>query len=289
MSEIRKQLAAALFFKQVDSGILDYYINQRHWLSKRTDLYKVDEFFCVYKNASEEVIEKYNDRITFLHDDVLIDASLIQQRHTTRQSWYKQQFIKLAFAWNAQTRFIEVIIIDGDSLLYNVYSPHSVSLIKKPEPVTYLTATCRLLPTEAIKQACRLHKNKMSPIINFGVWTTDIVVTGIKSKNYVRLEDWINHAFNIISEESTLYNGPVFSEYLWYASLALLSNKISLSNTNPSVFRRGQAVPGLTVEKVASIPGFFSVIAFEKPGTHKDGILVSLMAKLLWTLRLEWR
>jgi hypothetical protein len=277
--------ALALFFKNVDPYVIDWY------LRKLNDACCVAQVYCIYNKFTPIASDKkYQSFVQFVHDSEIVDESLFSRRDIDRAGWYRQQLIKIAFAISRIDSHDEVLIVDGDTLLSSLSVDMTNPLIAKSEPLSYLVTTTKYLDFNSSKAASNLLRHKLSPIVNYGIWNTRLIANAIKNIQCNSFSEWADRLLSCIEIDAKKTRGPVFSEYLWYSSQELASGKRWDEFDAPTVFRRAGQVFGLNKEKLVRqsiLP--FDVVAFECDSSHRNGTAIEFASFFMWHLRTQWK
>lgn len=267
-----------IFQKNVNYSVLNYYDHLALMLGEAEII-----LICPDNNIHGNISLEF---ITVIHDKAILQCHKVDQmpEYLSMSGWYKQQIIKILTAdYFFHLEMKNLLILDGDTVVSPMAFKNQIYLTRKNEPNTYLNMFKFMPSISRFEGVAHLLLNqKISPIVNFGIWNRQVFENVFCSSN-----NWQQMLVRDISnyDASNSLSKPGFSEYL-------LMTAATIYNSSPSIgklryFRRADLVYSFLIDKsnLFANNSHFDMISFED--THDSNIFKSFLASAAWIFGIE--
>lgn len=267
-----------IFQKDVDYRVLNYYDHLALMLGEVEII-----LICPDNNIHGINSPEF---ITVIHDKNILQRHKVDQmpEYLSMSGWYKQQIIKILTAdYFFHLDMKNLLILDGDTFVSPMVFKNQIYLTRKNEPNTYLNMFKFMPSISRFEGVARLLLNqKISPIVNFGIWNRQVFENVFCCSN-----NWQQILVRDISnyDASNSLATPGFSEYL-------LMTAATIYDLSPSIgklryFRRADLVYSFLINKTNPFANncHFDMISFEN--THDANTFKKFLASLAWIFGIE--
>ncbi len=267
-----------IFQKDINYRVLNYYDHLALMLGE-TEIILICPDNNIHGNNSLEFI-------TVIHDKTILQRYKVDlmPEYLSMSGWYKQQIIKILTAdYFFDLDMKNLLILDGDTFISPMAFKNQIYLTRKNEPNTYLNMFKFMHSISRFEGVAHLLLNqKISPIVNFGIWNRQIFENVFYCSN-----NWQQKLVLDIAkyDASNLLVKPGFSEYL-------LMTAATIYNSSPSIgklryFRRADLVYSFLINKSNPFANncHFDMISFEDK--HDANIFKKFLASVAWIFGVE--
>ena len=267
-----------IFQKDIDLRVLNYY---NHLASVLGEIEII--LVCPNNNIHSDNFPEF---ITVIHDKMILQRYKVDlmPEYLSMSGWYKQQIIKILTAdylFHLDTK--NLLILDGDTFVSSLVFKNQIYLTRKNEPNTYLNMFKFMPSISRFEGVAHLLLNqKISPIVNFGIWNRQVFESVFSRSN-----NWQKNLVLDISNYDTSNSlaTPGFSEYLLMTAATIYNSSTSIGKLR--YFRRADLVYSFLINK--SNPFInncrFDVISFED--NHDTNIFKRFLASAAWIFGIE--